>query len=337
MAEPVIIWGSGAIGGTIGAYLVRAGHSVIFVDVEEAHVAAIATGNLRIEGPIDQFTLGGPACTPAGLTGRYRTILMAVKAHVTREVAEQIAPHLAEDGGVVSLQNGLNELVIADVVGAHRTIGCFVNFSADWLEPGRILYGARSPLRIGELSGAVTPRILALRDVLRDFESDTEASDHIWGNIWGKAGYASMLAATALSNIPMVECIEDPANRHAITEVITEVLRVAVAEGVRPQGFQGYDPAAFLSGDAAAIDASLQANLVFKRRSAKKHSGYWRDLAVRQRGTDITAALAPLHAMAAKHGIPIPYVTRMLELIGAIERGEVEIGVPLLERLRQAG
>ncbi len=103
MAEPIIVWGSGAIGGTIGAYLVRAGHAVIFVDVEEAHVAAIATGKLRIEGPIDQLTVGGPACTPAGLTGQYRTVLMAVKAHVTREVAEQIARHLAPDGGVVSL------------------------------------------------------------------------------------------------------------------------------------------------------------------------------------------------------------------------------------------
>ncbi len=100
--------------------------------------------------------------------------------------------------------------------------------------------------------------------------------------------------------------IENPANRAAITGVITEVLKTAVAEGVRPRGFQGCDPAAFISGDAGAIDRSLQANLVFRRRSAKKHSGYWRDLAMHQRETDVTEALRPMQAAARRHGIPIP-------------------------------
>ena len=31
MSAPILIWGAGAIGGTIGAYLVRAGHDVVMV------------------------------------------------------------------------------------------------------------------------------------------------------------------------------------------------------------------------------------------------------------------------------------------------------------------
>ena len=56
----VVIWGAGAIGGTIGAHLLRAGQDVLFVDVVAEHVAAINAGGLRIEGPVAEFT-----CPPA--------------------------------------------------------------------------------------------------------------------------------------------------------------------------------------------------------------------------------------------------------------------------------
>ena len=39
---PILIWGAGAIGGTIGAYLIRAGVPVRFVDVDADHVAALS-------------------------------------------------------------------------------------------------------------------------------------------------------------------------------------------------------------------------------------------------------------------------------------------------------
>ncbi len=48
------------------------------------------------------------------------------------------------------MQNGLNELVIADIVGKARTVGAFVNFGADYLEPGLILYGGRGAVVVGE-------------------------------------------------------------------------------------------------------------------------------------------------------------------------------------------
>ena len=52
-------------------------------------------------------------------------------------------PHLAADGVVVSLQNGLNEIAVGRVVGPLRTMGAFVNFGADVLEPGTVHYGGR--------------------------------------------------------------------------------------------------------------------------------------------------------------------------------------------------
>ena len=55
----IVIWGAGAIGGTIGAYLSKAGHDIHFVDVVEEHVRAINDAGLQITGPVDEFTATG--------------------------------------------------------------------------------------------------------------------------------------------------------------------------------------------------------------------------------------------------------------------------------------
>jgi 2-dehydropantoate 2-reductase len=61
LTEPVVIWGAGAIGGTIGAIWTRAGIPVLFVDLAADHVEACRTQGLRIEGPIETFTQLVPA------------------------------------------------------------------------------------------------------------------------------------------------------------------------------------------------------------------------------------------------------------------------------------
>jgi 2-dehydropantoate 2-reductase len=335
MAEdPILIWGAGAIGGTIGAFLARAGHPVVFVDVEPDHVAAIAAGQLRVRGPVAEFTAGAPAFTPDRLEGRFRRVILAVKAHHTDAATRQIAPHLAEDGYVVSAQNGLNEIVIAGIVGRGRTIGAFVNFGADWHGPGDILYANRGAVVVGELYGARTERILALHRMLRDFEPDAVLTDDIWGYLWGKTGYGALLKASALTNETIADFIAVPALRPLVIGLVRELMAVAAAERVRPLGFNGFDPDAFARGDAAAIEASIVAMAEFNRGTAKPHSGVWRDLAVRKRPTDSAAQLAPVLAAAERHGLPVPVTRHLIALIGAVERGERQIGMPLAEELR---
>lgn len=67
--ERVLIWGAGAIGGTVGAYLKRAGHDVTFVDIVPEHVAAIRGPGLHIRGPVKDFTVQAPALVPAEVSG----------------------------------------------------------------------------------------------------------------------------------------------------------------------------------------------------------------------------------------------------------------------------
>ena len=110
-----LIWGAGAIGGTMGAYLARAGHDVTMVDTVAEHVAAIERNGISITGPIAEFTARVPAFTPGTLKGEWDTIVLATKAHHTEAAARALLPHLSAAGCVISAQNGLNELTIADM------------------------------------------------------------------------------------------------------------------------------------------------------------------------------------------------------------------------------
>ncbi|MEO5701776.1 MAG: 2-dehydropantoate 2-reductase N-terminal domain-containing protein, partial [Casimicrobiaceae bacterium] len=93
--EPILIWGAGAIGGILGAYWARAGIPVRMVDIVEPHVHACSTSGLNITGPVEAFRQVVPCVVPAQLTGRYATIVLAVKAQSTIGAMQMLAPHLA--------------------------------------------------------------------------------------------------------------------------------------------------------------------------------------------------------------------------------------------------
>ena len=59
-------------------------------------------------------------------------------------------------------------------IGRERTMGCFVNFGADWLGPGKILYGNRGAVVVGEIDGSVRERTRDMRTLLRKFEPEAE-------------------------------------------------------------------------------------------------------------------------------------------------------------------
>lgn len=322
MSGSILIWGAGAIGGTLGAYLARAGEEVLLVDVEAQHVAAINEHGLAIEGPVESFTQPIKASLPADVTGTFKTVILAVKAQHTADAVEALRPFLAPDGYVVSAQNGLNELTIGRLIGPERTIGCFVNFGADWLEPGKILLGNRGKVAIGELDGAMTDRIREVHRLFSIYEPAAELTDNIWGYLWGKMGYGGMLFATALTPASMSDNFASARHAPVFEGLGREVMAVARARGVTPLGFNGFDPEAFMPG-ASAADArrSIAAMEEHNRHTAKTHSGVWRDIAVRKRKTEVDAQFAIIADLAAEAGVATPITLRLIELVHEVENG----------------
>jgi 2-dehydropantoate 2-reductase len=292
-----VVVGAGAIGGTVGARLARDGHDLLLCDTDDEHVAAINREGLVIEGPVEQLHVHPQALLPGELPDQLGAVLLSVKAHHTAAAMAAVAPRLAADGFVVSLQNGLNEPVIAAAVGESRVVGAFVNFGADVIAPGRILLGNRATFRIGEVDGRASERVTSL---VADIE-DAEATGNVLGYLWSKQAYGAMLFATAVSDLSIADALADPAYRRLFLALAGEMLDAAP---VTTEPFDGFDP--------ADLEGSIDRLVEFNRRSSKAHSGIYRDLAVRHRKTEGDAILG---------SVKTRLVTHTLELIHAIEQG----------------
>jgi 2-dehydropantoate 2-reductase len=337
-AERVLVWGAGAIGGTVAAFLQRAGVDITIVDANVAHVQAIRERGLAITGPIDVFTQPLPTFTPADLAGVWDTVFLCVKALHTEAAVRQLEPHLAADGVVVSLQNGFNELIISGVVGEARTMGAFINFGADVTEPGVVHFAGRGAFVLGELSGDHTERLRRVHHVVQHFEPGAIVTDNIWGYLWGKMGYGAILFATALTDATIVDVLASREARPALGALAHDVMSVAAAEGVVVMGFNGYDPAAFgPQGSALAIDASFDAMAEFNSHSAKSRTGVWRDIAIHHRKTECDAQFEPIVALARRRGIAVGNLERLVSLAREVERGTRPQAWQNLARLSAVG
>jgi 2-dehydropantoate 2-reductase len=315
----VTVVGAGAIGGVTAAALARAGQDVLVVDVAADHVAAMNRTGLTVETTEGAWSARVRAVTPSALEGPLSLVLLAVKSQHTAEALETIAPRLQPDGTVVSLQNGLNEELIAARVGAARTVGCLVNWAADWIAPGRILHGGNGAFVLGELDGTPSPRVKELAALL-DVVAPAGVTGNIWGYKWAKHVYAALLTATALVDAHVYEVVERSATvQRLLVRLVAEGMAVAEAAGVRLEAFDEFDPAWYRAGAIARAMAAIAAHY---RAHTKTKTGIWRDLAVRKRKTEVGAHLGATIAKAEVLSVSVPLTRRLLELIGELESGQ---------------
>jgi 2-dehydropantoate 2-reductase len=310
VSGPLVIIGGGAIGGTIGAHMLRAGHDVVLCDADEAHVAAIREHGLRIEGPVNEFTVPIPAITPAELPDRIDRAIVAVKSLHTRAAADLLRDRLAPGGYVLTVQNGLTADTLVEAVGRERVISSFVNFGADVMGPGVVMQGNIATFRVGELDGGeITPRVRELAAAL----PYAEPTGNVLGYLWGKEAYGAMLWAGAVSDLPIAEHLVHPKYRPVMIAIAREVLDQAP---VRVESFDGFEP--------DDLEGSLDRLAEFNRRSAKKHSGIYRDLMVRRRKTEIDEMLRDVSG---------PIFDKVAEIVHDIEQGRRTCEVANLDEL----
>jgi 2-dehydropantoate 2-reductase len=320
-----VIVGAGAIGGTLGHHLARAGHEVTVVDADAEHVRSIRDrGIVVLRGDERTAAPVAAAFTPdEGGPQEVSRVLLAVKAQATGRALDWIAPRLTANGFVVSVQNGLNEPEIAARVGAARTVGAFVNLFADVVAPGEIRDGGLGALVVGEVDGRESARV---QEVVADLQvwGPARATANVNGYLWSKLGFGAMLVATALADASMAELID----RHRVVmhALAAEVYAVAAAEGITLEPFDAFDPAPYASGDRQA-DVATDALVAWLRTQAKDRSGIWRDIAVRRRPTEVSTHYGPVLHRAAQLGIAVPGLERLVAQIG-----ELEGGAPMTEQ-----
>ncbi|HVH30146.1 MAG TPA: ketopantoate reductase C-terminal domain-containing protein, partial [bacterium] len=159
---------------------------------------------------------------------------------------------------------------------------------------------------------------------------------NIWGYLWGKLGYASLLFATALVDASIADVLDHLPSRPALANLAAEVVRVADAEGVRSEGFDGYAPHVFAfrrPRDWTGIGACFDRLVVFNRASLKQKTGIWRDLVVRKRKTEVDQHIGAVVDTARGDDINVPLNQWLLEIMHHLEGGRRQMSWDNLSEL----
>ncbi|MDX2171066.1 MAG: ketopantoate reductase family protein [Deltaproteobacteria bacterium] len=313
----ILIAGAGALGSVFGGFLRRAGNDVTLLG-RAAHLEAIGRGGLRIDGLWGAHVVGGFTCATevAALRGVFDAILLPVKSPDTTAMARAIVPHLAADGVVISLQNGLGNVeAIEAIAGAERTLGARVIFGAAIPEPGRVSVTVfADPTAIGALQPGRHPN----RDAAaRAWAARCDAAgvpaiytDRLPALLWAKVFYnAALNPLGALRRVHYGALPEDPSSRATMDAVIDEAFAVARADGVTLPW-----------PDAAAYRAEFYGRLV--PATYHHRSSMLQDLSLHRR-TEIMAINGEIVRRGAQYGIATPVNAELVRRIQAEERPQM--------------
>jgi 2-dehydropantoate 2-reductase len=228
MPQTIVAFGAGAIGSLVGARLHEAGVNVSLVG-RRAHIDAIQANGLLVKGPDQSHLVRLPAATV--LAQAADIILLTVKSQDVQSACRTIA-RLDSDATVVMMQNGVrSDREAAEILGRHRIVGCVLNISATYLEPGVVEQNTRELLQVGapfpESASRVDPVLAVLSPSLR-----TEHVPDIARARWTKLMANLNNAIMAITGLPIGKALRHPG--------LTRLSIATIREGVRTAQLGGF-------------------------------------------------------------------------------------------------
>jgi 2-dehydropantoate 2-reductase len=229
----LLLMGCGSVGGVIAGGLLSVGHDLTIVTHNEEISHAINTQGLRVTTPEGELTVPATVHTHLeAVEGPFDVALLAMKATGVKEAARNVASYLSPDGYVVTLQNGVVEDRVGRILGRERVVGALVGWGATMHAPGVYEMTSRGELNIGELDGAITPRVQELKRIL-DAAARTNVSTNIYGVLWSKLAINCVVTTLgAVTGQLLGEMLRRGAVRHLALAITSEVVDVAEAQGL---------------------------------------------------------------------------------------------------------
>ena len=181
------IYGAGSLGTVLGAYITKNGGQIDLINRNKAHVEALNTKGATIKGTVD-MNVPVKAITPDEMEGQYDVILLMTKQLFNTEVVTKLKDHLTDKGVIVTLQNGLPEPGIAEIVGADRTMGCTVEWGAALGEPGVCTLTSEPDslsFHMGKMDGISDEQFKMVKDLL-ELMCPVHEEDNLIGARWSK-------------------------------------------------------------------------------------------------------------------------------------------------------
>jgi len=343
----VVIVGAGAVGGFVGAVLAHAGTNVTLVDAWPAHVDAIRAHGLTLGGITGERRVALSALHIADvqtLIHRPADIaFVSVKLYDTRWATALIAPYMSQSGFVVTMQNGLIEEDVAQVVGWPRVVGCVVSrFQVELTEPGRIRRTnppggtVHDTFRVGEIHGRATRRAENVAALLQNVDS-ARVTTNLWGERWSKLVANSMTSpVAAVSGLTLKEMYEKPQARRLVIRLAAEAVNVGHALGFAPEPIFGTCPDDYVAAERGKRSSLVRLEAAMAAWQATSledgRTGIAQDLG-KGRRTEVDYLGGYVAARAAGAGHRAPTHQAITAMVHRIERNELQPGMDNLEAL----
>ncbi|MGH8810647.1 MAG: ketopantoate reductase family protein [Advenella sp.] len=313
------IIGAGSLGTIIGALINKGSRPVDLVDTNRAHVDALNETGARVTGEMD-LIVPVQALTPEQMSDTYDLVFLLNKQTANQVVLSHLLNHLHEDSIVCTLQNGIPEPSVASIVGQSRTMGGAVGFGATWIGPGvsQLTTTAdavrRFAFEIGEMDGAIRPRLHIVRDYL-SCVGQTELLEDLMGIRWSKvlmnATFSGMSAALGCT---FGDVLDDPRALLCVAFLADETVSAAHAAGHRMAPMQGEDFERFALPSPADALAVMPLIRTIWSQHRQLRASMLQDLE-KGRNTEIDYINGIVSSTGRKHGVPTPFNDRVVELV----------------------
>lgn len=334
----VVVAGAGGIGGAIAGEVALGGGNVSLIDSWADHIEVIRSDGLRLVGPspVEERTARLPAwhIDESQQVGPIDVLVIAAKAFDNQWLAPLLAPQLATDATVISAQNGVNEPLLAEILGSERVIGAVVLFPAEIIGPGQVRLDWRPTIQIGEPNGTHTERLERVSTVL-GAGIDVAVSDNIWGAIWSKLVMNCMSnPVNAALGARARDCREQPGPRRVSLACGSEAVAIGQARDHRIEPVSGIDAERILIGGAGGPGAAqLAADWEATAAELGDVKGSMPTDIERSHRTEIDSFSGFISREGKRLGIPTPANDAVFQMVREIEAGARSPGPHNLDEL----
>lgn len=331
----IAIYGAGSLGTVLGAYLAKNGTEADLVNHNKAHVEALREKGAHITGTVD-FTVPVHALLPEEMSGKYDIIFLMTKQLRNREILTFLKDFLAEDGLVVTLQNGIPEDSVAEIVGPEHTVGAVVEWGATLSAPGESTLTS-SPdslsFHMGGMPGLPEGSLRRVQEVLEKM-CPVVIEENLPGARWSK-----LLINATFSGLGTVmggtfgDVTGDPLGREAAIRCMKEVIDVGRAAGVTFAPVQGKNITAlfYWRGPVKKALAKLILPVAMKKHASIEPS-MLQDLK-KGKPCEVDAINGVVCDAGRRHGVPTPVNDRISALIREIQDGKRKPGKENLKEI----
>jgi 2-dehydropantoate 2-reductase len=228
------IVGAGALGSVLGGLLFEAGLDVVFIERDKDEVEFVTRNGLRLEGVSGDRLLRPRMVWDAEEARPVDVALVLVKSYDTPSAIGPVRRMIADDGIVMTLQNGIGNFETLNEAFPGRVLLGTTTIGAMSLGRGKYRHTGFGQTHFGEADGTVRDRTEAVAVALEKMNAGpVHVVDNAVGCVWSKLIInAAINAPATLLRVRNGDLVSTDAGRRLVHDVVEECLNIVRAKKI---------------------------------------------------------------------------------------------------------